>query len=243
MISNYIACGYQSCNQPVRETAHFLAMKLGDDTLFTFHGAKRFESKKDHSQLCQSGASQPVAMCGGAACRFGGCRSIPFIPLVQMQSRSQRITLKHPNIMVFRCTQILFKYGTWYLNDSTIHRHGFWVMYLMHPLFETLKLSWSPAVWHILWLILVNDCQCVLPFLSSYMFLSNWVSRCGIDMWHRCRILVAEIMWLGLLPSMVHEYFEVMISIPEVETCFPRSLECSTLHSSCLVPGDAWLQL
>jgi hypothetical protein len=43
MISNYIACGYQSCNQPVRETAHFLAMKLGDDTLFTFHGAKQQE--------------------------------------------------------------------------------------------------------------------------------------------------------------------------------------------------------
>lgn len=100
-----IACGYQSCNQLVRETAHFLAMKLGDDTLFTFHGAKRFESKKDHSQLCQSGASQPVAMCGGAACRFGGCRSIPFIPLVQVQSRSQRITLKHPKIMVFQCTK------------------------------------------------------------------------------------------------------------------------------------------
>lgn len=40
--------------------------------------------------------------------------------------------------------------------------------------------------------------------------------------------------------SMVHEYFEVMISIPEVETCFPRSFECSTLHSSCLVPGESW---
>ena len=26
----------------------------------------------------------------------------------------------------------------------------------------------------------------------------------------------------------------------EVETCFPRSFECSTLHSSCLVPGESW---
>ena len=66
-------------------------------------------------------------------------------------------------------------------------------MYLIHPLFETLKLSWSPAVWHILWLMTVN--------VSYLSYRSYQIGFLDAELWRRCRILVAEIMWLGLLPA------------------------------------------